>query len=112
MLVGASNRPGGLHAMKIDDRNQIGAPATQGPAGAEHAEGRSAKSLSAEAHAHDHASLSRISEALHNDSTTRAAKVEKLRTEVVAGRYHADASDISRRLVQQALADSAAAGEK
>ncbi len=53
---------------------------------------------------------SRIRE-LAVDGPERAARLEKLRVEVSAGRYQVDALELSRRLIEQALVPGAGGGK-
>lgn len=52
----------------------------------------------------------KIAGAVGRDSANRAAKVEQLRAQVVAGTYRPDAAEISRGIVNDSLANAATGG--
>jgi anti-sigma28 factor (negative regulator of flagellin synthesis) len=99
--------------MKIEDQSNVGGISSPGAKGVESTAGREA-ARGAERAGSDRAELSgragKISEALNQDATARAATVERLRLEVAAGRYHPDAAAVSHAVVNEALASGAAAG--
>ena len=102
--------------MKIDDRSDlsgVASPGAKGTAGVEGA-GRKEGSRETDRAGSDRAEVSgragKISQALSEDAADRAAKVDRLRLEVAEGRYNPDPAEISRAIVNDALASSAAAG--
>lgn len=54
---------------------------------------------------------SKISDAVKKDSDNRAARVEELRAQVASGAYQVDAAATSHGIVNDAVAQAAAAGE-
>jgi len=102
--------------MKIDDGSRLDSVSTPGANGAAgvDAGGRREASREAGSASPDRAELSglagKISQAVNRDAAARAVKVEQLRAQVAAGSYHADAIDISRGIVKDALASAANAG--
>jgi flagellar biosynthesis anti-sigma factor FlgM len=98
--------------MKIDDRNQLGALSTSGPAGAAGVESGSQRTTSgaASGSSSDTAELSGLAGKISQDSADRAAKVEHLRAQVANGTYQPNSAAIGHGIVNEALASAAAAG--
>jgi anti-sigma28 factor (negative regulator of flagellin synthesis) len=102
--------------MKIDDRNDLNGVSTSEAKGAGGVEGagRREGSRKAERTGSDRAELSglagKISRAVGLEAEQRAANVERLRVAVASGVYNPDPADISRGIVKDAIAHSAAAG--
>ena len=99
--------------MKIDDQSNVGGLASPSAKGVDGTGSREPVRGAGRAGS-DRAELSgragKISEALSQDAAVRAAMVERLRLEVATGRYHPDPADVSRTVVNEALASGAAAG--
>ena len=102
--------------MKIENTHDLGAvssPIAKSTAGVDsgiHRDG----SRGVENNGPDRAELSglagKISGAVGRDTANRAAQVEQLRGQVVEGGYRADPAEISRGIVNDALANAAAGG--
>jgi flagellar biosynthesis anti-sigma factor FlgM len=102
--------------MKIDDRSDlsgIASPGAKGAAGVDGA-GKREGSQGTNRAGSDRAEVSgragKISQTLNQDAADRAAKVDRLRLEVAAGRYNPDPADISHAIVNEAVASATAAG--
>jgi hypothetical protein len=102
--------------MKIENPNDLGpvsSPSAKSTAGLESGVPRDV-SRSVEDSGPDRAELSglagKISGAVGRDAANRAAKVEQLRGQVVEGGYSPDPVEISRGIVEDALANAATAG--
>ena len=102
--------------MRIDDRSDlsgVSSPGAKGTSGVGASSGHEA-GRGVDRAGSDHAELSglagKISRAAGLEAEQRAANVERLRLEVAAGRYNPDPADISRGVVNDALANAAIAG--
>ena len=102
--------------MKIENPKDLGpisSPGAKGTAGLEGAVQRD-RSRGIENTEPDRAELSglagKISGAVSLDAANRAAKVEQLRAQMVEGNYHPDPVEISRGIVNDALANAAVEG--
>jgi hypothetical protein len=102
--------------MKIENPNNLGAissPSAKGTAGVESGIQRDG-GRGVENTGPDRAELSglasKISGAVSRDAANRSARVEQLRGQVVEGDYRADPVEISRGIVNDALANAAAGG--
>ena len=102
--------------MKIDDRTDlsgISSPGAKGTAGVDNAS-RQEKAHGADKAGADRAELSgragKIAQALGADAEKRAAEVERLRLEVLAGTYNPDPAAIAKGIVGDSLAQAASAG--
>ena len=102
--------------MKIENPNDVGgvsSPAAKNPVGLESGVRRDG-GRGIEHTGPDRAELSglagKISGAIGRDTANRAAKVEQLRGQVVEGGYTPDPIEISRSIVDDALANAATAG--
>ena len=102
--------------MKIDNPSDLSGISSPGAKGASGVEGgaRHEAGHGVDRAGSDHAELSglagKISGATGVDAAQRAANVERLRLEVAEGRYHPDPADVSRGIVNDALANAATVG--
>ncbi len=101
--------------MKIIDQSNVGAaplPGTKSAGGVEPGDRRE-PSRAIGGDSKDSAELSslaaKISDAVKKDSDNRAAKVEELRAQVASGAYQVDAAATSHGIVNDAVAQAAAA---
>ena len=102
--------------MKIQNPNDLGSvssSSTKSTAGVESSHQRDG-ARGVENTGPDRAELSglagKIAGAVGRDAANRAAKVEQLRGQVVDGSYRPDAAEISRGIVNDALANAAVGG--
>ena len=102
--------------MKIENPNNLGAissPGAKSTAGVESGIQREG-GRGVENTGPDRAELSglagKISGAVSRDAANRSTQVEQLRGQVVGGDYHPDPVEISRGIVNDALANAAVAG--
>jgi len=102
--------------MKIENPNDLGAvssPGAKSTAGVESGVRRDG-GRGVENTGPDRAELSglagKISGAVGRDAANRAAQVEQLREQVIEGDYRPDPAEISRGIVNDALANAAADG--
>ena len=102
--------------MKIDDRSDLGGVSSSGVKDAAKVEngGKSDSARGVDRAGSDRAELSglagKIARATSVDAKERAEKVERLRLEVAEGRYHPNAAEISKAIVNDALTSAATAG--
>jgi flagellar biosynthesis anti-sigma factor FlgM len=101
--------------MKINDQSNVGAtplPGAKSVGGVEPVERREV-SHAVTSDGKDSAELSslasKISDAVKKDSDNRAARVEELRAQVASGAYQVDAAATSHGIVNDAVAQAAAA---
>jgi len=103
--------------MKIDDRSDLNGVAPSGAKGAAGVEGagRQEAGRKTDRAGSDRAELSglagKISRAAGLEADKRAANVDRLRLEVASGVYQPNPSDISRGIVNDAIAGSVTAGD-
>jgi len=102
--------------MKIIDQSNVGTapvPGAKSAGAVEPGEHREASHAITTADGKDSAELSslasKISDAVKKDSDNRAARVEELRAQVASGAYQADAAATSHGIVNDAVAQAAAA---
>jgi anti-sigma28 factor (negative regulator of flagellin synthesis) len=100
-----------MKGMRVDQRNLTGAAAAEAERARESQSlGRDGRPGAASGGAgSDHVELSALSRALNAGASSRSARVQELTAQYQAGQYQPDAAGISRTMVGDALASSAAA---
>jgi anti-sigma28 factor (negative regulator of flagellin synthesis) len=95
--------------MKVNDSafDHTSAGRLGGPAGPEGIAGGGSRAERTPAGVQDTVQLSNLSnrliQTLESEASARSARIERLAAEVQAGRYHPDAREISRKLIDDAL---------
>ena len=97
-------------SMRVDQRNLAGAAATEAERAREaQSLGRGGRSGAASGGAgSDHVELSALSRVLNTGASSRSARIEQLTAQYQAGQYQPDPAEISRTMIDDALACSSA----